>query len=167
LLSFWFRHSPHIRLAAENLTVCNNERRTLGEFDFLLWLDGEPWHLETTSKFYLQLGAGPDGLIDPGLRDAWCLKSNKLATQLELSRHPAAAARLPDGFAGCLVGARLTGWFFYPADPPPSAPLTADQLRGWHAPLALPWPRRHADSRWAWLPRLSWLAPARLGADDT
>ncbi|WP_083340867.1 DUF1853 family protein [Chromobacterium amazonense] len=166
LFSFWFRHAPHIRLAAENLTVCNEEGRTLGEFDFLLWQDGEPWHLEITSKFYLQLGAGPDGLIGPGLRDAWRLKAGKLATQLELSRHPAAATRLPDGFAGCRVGARLTGWFFYPADPPPSAPLAADQLRGWHAPLALPWPRRHADSRWAWLPRLSWLAPAKVDAAD-
>ncbi|WP_434633400.1 DUF1853 family protein [Chromobacterium sp. CV08] len=167
LFSFWFRQAPHIRLAAENLNVINGERRTVGEFDFLLWLDGEPWHLETASKFYLRLGADPDSLVGPSLRDAWRLKATKLATQLRLSRHPDAAARLPDGFAGCRAGARLSGWIFcreQRALPPPLAP---DALLGWHAPLAGAWPRRHADSRWAWLPRLSWLAPASLARADT
>ncbi|WP_047258210.1 DUF1853 family protein [Chromobacterium subtsugae] len=162
LFSFWFRTAPHIRLAAENLTVINETRRTLGEFDFLLWLDGEPWHLETASKFYLQLGNGPDTLVGPSLRDAWRLKATKLATQLQLSRHPAAAAQLPDGFAACQTGARLSGWLFYPAGqawPPPSG-----ALRGWHAPLLPAWPQTLSGSRWAWLPCLSWLAPALLDA---
>ncbi|AUH49902.1 DUF1853 domain-containing protein [Chromobacterium sp. ATCC 53434] len=167
LFYFWFRHAPHIRVAAENLIVIDSGRRTVGEFDFLLWLDGEPWHLETASKFYLQLGDGADSLVGPGLRDAWRLKATKLATQLRLSRHPDAAARLPDGFADCHAGARLTGWLFFPADHALPPPLAPDALRGWHAPLAETWPRRRDDSRWAWLPRLSWLAPAWLERADT
>ncbi|OHX14906.1 hypothetical protein BI347_05450 [Chromobacterium sphagni] len=166
LFSFWFRWSPHIRIAAENLNVINSTRRTLGEFDFLLWLDGEPWHLETTSKFYLQLDDDPASLIGPSLRDAWRLKATKLATQLQLSRHPAAAALLPDGFADCRIGARLTGWFFYAAGRPLPPLLARGQLRGWYAPLEQDWPQAQPGSRWAWLPRLSWLAPALLDEGD-
>jgi hypothetical protein len=41
---------------AANLPVCDAGGRTVGEFDFLIRLDGEPLHVETASKFYLQLG---------------------------------------------------------------------------------------------------------------
>lgn len=162
LFDYWFQHAPHIEVAARNLIVINRQRRTLGEFDFLLRIDGQPWHLETTSKYYLQLGNNADTLLGPSLRDAWRLKATKLATQLQLSRHDAAQAWLPEGFAGCRVGARLTGWFFYPPD---RVPADFTGLAGWYAPLLSPWPQSGEHSRWRWLPRLDWLAPAR--ADET
>ncbi|POZ64020.1 DUF1853 family protein [Chromobacterium alticapitis] len=162
LYAFWFRHAPHIELVAENLQVLNRERRVIGEFDFLLRLDGEPWHLETASKFYLQTGDTLEDLIGPGLNDAWRLKETKNATQLRLSRHPDALPYLPAGFERCRAASRLSGWFFYPADQTLPTLLSPGQLHGWHAPLQENWPRRCGDSRWAWLPRLSWLAPARL-----
>jgi hypothetical protein len=56
LLAFWFHLAPHIELVAANLPVCDAGGRTVGEFDFLIRLDGEPLHVETASKFYLQLG---------------------------------------------------------------------------------------------------------------
>ncbi|MBK0416448.1 DUF1853 family protein [Chromobacterium alkanivorans] len=167
LLSFWFRLAPHIELVASNLPVRDADGRTVGEFDFLLRLDGQPLHLEAASKFYLQLGRSADTLTGPSLRDAWALKARKLQTQLRLSRHPAAQAMLPAGFDGCAVGARLSGWLFHARDTSPQAPPGARPLYGQYWPLRGDWPALNADSRWAWLPRLSWLAPARLGFEQT
>lgn len=163
LLAFWFRLAPHIELVAANLPVRDSAGRTIGEFDFLIRLDGVPLHVETASKFYLQLGHGPDTLVGPSLRDAWPLKAAKLQEQLQLARHPAAARVLPPGFAGCASVARLAGWFFY-ADVPTTllAPLAEDQLQGWISPLQQPWPASSEHARWVWLSRLGWLAPARV-----
>ncbi|WP_133680990.1 DUF1853 family protein [Paludibacterium purpuratum] len=157
LLAFWFSLAPHIELVAHNL-VLRDGNRTLGEFDFLLRIDGEPWHLETCSKFYLQVEAGRDELVGPSLRDALPLKRAKLARQLALSRHALAAATLPAGFAGCRIGALVRGCFFYRG-----APARTDDCApwlGWVAPLDRPWPCQDGGSRWLWLPRLSWLSPA-------
>lgn len=166
LLAFWFRLAPHIELVAANVPVRDAAGRTIGEFDFLIRLHGVPLHVETASKFYLQLGHGADTLVGPSLRDAWVLKAAKLQEQLQLASHPAAARVLPPGFAGCASAARLAGWFFYADRPPiPAAPLSADQLQGWLSPLQQPWPSTSAGSRWVWLSRLGWLAPARLAEE--
>ncbi|MGL6070381.1 DUF1853 family protein, partial [Craterilacuibacter sp.] len=63
LLLFWFQQAPHIELVAQGLALRDAAGITLGEFDFLLRLDGEPWHLETASKFYLQSAATGGVLI--------------------------------------------------------------------------------------------------------
>jgi hypothetical protein len=165
LWQFWFEHAPHIELLAANLLL-RAGGRTLGEFDFLLRIDGEPWHVETASKFYLQLGSQLDTLIGPGLDDAWRLKAARLQRQLELSRHPLAAGVLPPGFAGCHRGALLSGGFFYRAQPLYSPPLADDQPHGWMADLDQDWPQRSAHSRWLWLPRLRWLSAARADAAE-
>ncbi|WP_159874979.1 DUF1853 family protein [Aquitalea denitrificans] len=166
LLAFWFHLAPHIELVAANLPVSDAGGRTVGEFDFLVRLDGEPLHVETASKFYLQLGRGPDTLIGPSLRDAWLLKAAKLQAQLRLVHHPAARRVLPAGFADCASQARLAGWFFYSQMLAPQPPLAADQLQGWISPVWQDWPSCSPASRWIWLPRLQWLAPARV-RDDT
>ncbi|SME97282.1 DUF1853 family protein [Pseudogulbenkiania subflava] len=167
LLAFWFELVPHIECVAANLQVQNGELRTIGEFDFLLRIDGEPWHLETASKFYLMLGEGRHTLVGPSLRDAWALKAAKLQDQLALSRHAAAQALLPPGFVGCRTAARLAGWLFYPHAVLLEPPLAPDPLTGWARPLLAPWPRRSLASRWVWLPRLRWLAPARVDEAET
>ncbi|MBV8046405.1 MAG: DUF1853 family protein [Paludibacterium sp.] len=156
LLAFWFGNAPHIELAAHNV-VLRDGSRTLGEFDFLLRIDGEPWHVETCSKFYLQADAGSTEMVGPSLRDALPLKVAKLSRQLALSRHPLAAAALPAGFAGCRAGALVRGCCFYRQ--PPRMGRDAP-WRGWVAPLTAPWPCTDNDSRWLWLPRLRWLSPA-------
>ena len=104
LLAFWFGIAPHIELVAANLPV-RDGGKTVGEFDFLLRVDGVPLHLEAASKFYLQLEDG--AWVGASLRDALLLKAGKTRQQLQLSRHPAAS--LPDGFAGCEVAARTSG----------------------------------------------------------
>jgi hypothetical protein len=162
LLAFWFRRAPHCELVAHNLPVRTEDGRTVGEFDFLIRLDGAPWHIELASKYYLMLGHAAVTLIGASLRDGWLLKAAKLEAQLTLARHPAAAAVLPPGFNGAPSAARITGWLFLPDSADLSAPLEPSAPRGWFAPLAGVWPKRRTDTRWAWLPRLQWLAPARV-----
>ncbi|WP_240674165.1 DUF1853 family protein [Crenobacter cavernae] len=164
LLAYWFAHAPHAELVAHNLAVRDAAHRTHGEFDFLVRLDGEPFHIELASKFYLMLGDVPDSLIGASLRDAWRLKAAKLEQQLALRRHPLAAPLLPAGFTQAASVARVTGWLFINDGLALPHPLNPHAPRGWFAPLAEPWPHRSGDSRWLWLPRLQWLAPARLPA---
>lgn len=164
LLAFWFRIAPHVELVAANRVV-RAGGMTRGEFDFLLRIDGVPWHVETCSKFYLQTGEGLDGLVGPGLNDAWRLKAGKLSRQLALSRDPAAAAVLPADFVHCRVGALIRGRLFFTGGPLRVPPLSDDAPSGWIAPLDGNWPCRSAESRWLHLPRLRWLAPA-LADDD-
>ncbi|MEC5208625.1 hypothetical protein QF022_003581 [Vogesella perlucida] len=158
LLAFWCRLAPHIELVAANLPV-RVDGRTVGEFDFLLRINGQPCHLETASKFYLQLAAPPHALVGPGLRDAWWLKYRKLGQQLALSRHPAAV--LPPGFDEAPAYSLLTGWLFFPDHPAPlDAALSEAACRGWWRRQGDTWPAQ-PGSRWRALPRLQWLAPAR------
>lgn len=164
LLAFWFRMVPHVELVAANCVV-RAGGTTRGEFDFLLRIDGTPWHVETCSKYYLQAGKGLDGLVGPGLNDAWRLKAAKLSRQLALSRDPAAAAVLPPDFRACRAGALIRGCLFFAGGPQRQPPLSADAPCGWIAPLGGRWPCRSADSRWLHLRRLRWLAPA-LADDD-
>jgi uncharacterized protein len=160
LLAFWFDLAPHCRLVAHGLSVREHGGRTLGEFDFLLELDGEPWHIETCSKFYLQSRPTLTGLVGPDPRDTWCGKASRLARQLELSTTPCGREALPAGFAGCRVGAVVRGWMFYPGEPESLPPLNPGRLCGWLAARDAVWPAAARDSRWLLLPRLSWLAPA-------
>lgn len=165
LLAFWFGIAPHIELVAANLPV-RDGGKTVGEFDFLLRVDGAPLHLEAASKFYLQLEDG--AWVGASLRDALRLKAGKTRQQLQLSRHPAAS--LPDGFAGCEAAARTSGWLFSPPAALATslaAPLNPLANRGWWITCDEVWPQQAADSRWCQLPRLRWLAPALLGLEDT
>lgn len=159
LLAYWFSHVPHIELVAANLPV-RDSTHTVGEFDFLLRIDGAPYHLEAASKFYLQLDSAPYALVGPGLRDAWWLKYRKLASQLALAQHPAAG--LPAGFEQASACSRLTGWLFFPADAADTHPaIHTAACRGWWCRLQDSWPQQHLHSRWLALPRLHWLGPAQ------
>lgn len=166
LLAFWIYHAPHLAMHAANLPV-RDGLRTVGEFDFLLTIDGEPWHLETASKFYLQLALPSGPWVGASLRDALHLKADKTQRQLQLSQHPAAI--LPPGFAPCQVGARTTGWLFLPAEGamPILPPLNPAACLGWWCLLDQPWPQAQEDSRWCHLPRLRWLSPALLPEAET
>ncbi|MCL6261907.1 DUF1853 family protein [Craterilacuibacter sp. RT1T] len=164
LLLFWFHLLPHIEVVAHGLALRDPAGLTLGEFDFLLRVDGEPWHLETASKFYLQAPQAGGVWIGPGLNDAWPLKAYKLTQQLALSGHACAQGRLPADFATCRHELLLAGWFFYPPD---CMPQDTGLTRGWCAPLDEAWPRTHGATRWVHLARERWLAPARVQEEDT
>lgn len=167
LLAFWFDIAPHIEVVAANLAVRDGQH-TVGEFDFLLRVNGKPVHLEAASKFYLQLPEAGGAWVGASLRDALLLKARKTTRQLQLTRHPAAC--LPDGFAGCEVAARTSGWLFFPAATMAgkvAAPLNPQANRGWWSCRDSEWPRQDPRSRWCHLPRLRWLSLARVDITDT
>lgn len=82
----------NIELLAENIQILEG-KKTLGELDCLLLMDGKPIHLEVVYKFYLyEATAGSSALeywIGPNRRDSLVLKLAKLKEkQLPLLYHP-------------------------------------------------------------------------------
>lgn len=172
LISFWFSHRPDTQIIARNLQV-QESGRTLGEYD-LLWRDdaGRARHWEMAVKYYLQVKPLSEqcAFIGPGARDRLDLKLDRVFQhQLGLGRTPAGRAALPDGIELGTAQAFMKGYLFYPAEQsrtlsPPG--VSATHLRGWwiRFPVSL-LPQTSNDSGWMILPRLRWLAPARLAAD--
>jgi hypothetical protein len=170
LMAFYYQ--AHGRLVAHGLQVRASRNDTVGEFDFLLELDGEGEgaqaagveHIELATKFYLLQGDAAsrfDTLIGPNLADSLGAKMRKiLGKQLALADHPAAQALL----ARPVLRARalVKGWLFYPAAATPMAGIAAGHCSGFWCPLAaVP---GMAAAGWVILPRLQWLAPYRLEA---
>ncbi|AYR24284.1 DUF1853 family protein [Herbaspirillum rubrisubalbicans] len=179
LLGFYLRQQDC--LVAANLQVHNQgpKRETLGEFDFLVRSpeaesDGGVVHWEFATKFYLLQGRdsaarqAADAFVGPNLADSLGRKMRKIMQhQLMLSSHPAAQAVLP----APVVAARalVKGWLFYRQGEalvlPPAMGIAADHCRGfWCDASGLQALDDGSDDkmRYALLPRLSWLAPARL-----
>ncbi|MFL6718004.1 MAG: DUF1853 family protein [Burkholderiaceae bacterium] len=171
LMTFYLQHLGV--LAEHNLQVRDGDKRTLGEFDFLVWRGEALLHWEFATKFYL-LQSPPAGavrqdradyFVGPNLADSLGAKMQKIfQRQLSLSDHPAAQPLLPQPVSA--AQALVKGWLFYPdGDYPVSPALGVCKLhcRGfWCGIDALP-----QAPAYAVLPRLSWLAPARLAAADT
>ena len=151
LLAFWLaQRSAHVELVAANRAV-RVDAHTVGEFDFLLRLDGRPCHIEMACKFYLEVT--PQCWVGTDLRDALALKRAQLVRQLALAGDARAAAALPPGFAGCPAFTVLRGQLFRPAGCGESA--------HWWLRQGMAWPGRAEDSRYLHLHRLDWLSPAR------
>lgn len=176
LLAFYFRHQG--TLFAHGIQVRASKGDTVGEFDFLLWREtahaSALLHWEFATKFYLLEASGTgleaDYFVGPNLADTLGAKMRKiLDRQLALAQHPAAQMHLPQPVAA--AQALLKGWLFYHENdpvPPPSMGLSLAHCRGFWSTLpefsavqALP------AERLAILPRLSWLAPARVEAAAT
>ncbi|WP_343583490.1 DUF1853 family protein [Herbaspirillum sp.] len=185
LLGFYLRQRG--QLVAANLQVRNNgaTRETLGEFDFLVrrphvGAGNGLEHWEFATKFYLLEQASlqpgrtvpsgempPDAFVGPNLADSLGRKMRKIMRQqLMLSRHPAAAGVLPEPVAS--AQALVKGWLFY-REPLPSLPpamgISAGHCRGfWCDATALRerYAGRTEQLHFLLLPRLEWLAPARV-----
>lgn len=155
------------RLVAHGLQVRNENKRTIGEFDFLLRHTDGLLHWEFASKFYL-LEAGTAGrhrtdcFVGPNLADTLGKKIRKIIDQqLSLSAHPAAAAYLPGPVAASQ--ALIKGWLFYHVHEmnalEPGKVATEHCSGFWCSLSELD---QHAWEYCTVLPRLSWLAPARV-----
>jgi hypothetical protein len=164
LMAFYFRHRGI--LAAHGVQVRAGKSGTVGEFDFLLRHGSALVHWEFATKFYLleSTGAGQeaDYFVGPNLADTLGAKMRKiLDRQLSLAQHPAAQIHLPQPIAS--AQALIKGWLFYhQKDPPPARSLGVSDAhcRGfWCTSGELD--AVHGE-RFALLPRLRWLAPAKL-----
>jgi hypothetical protein len=158
-------------LAAHGVQVRAGKNSTIGEFDFLL-RDGDGLlHWEFATKFYLleSSGAGEDAdyFVGPNLADTLGAKMNKiLERQLMLSQHPAAQVYLPATVKQ--AQALVKGWLFYHRDEHADAAMcgiSAEHCRGFWC--ALGEMEQMTAERYAVLPRLHWLAPARLNLAQT
>jgi hypothetical protein len=169
LITFWLTRMPETQLIATNLQV-QSEQRTMGEYDFLFRdAKGAVYHWEAAVKFYLQVEprAEQHAFIGPGTRDRLDLKLNKVFQQQLLLSHTAAGQHaLPQGIKPDETQAFIKGYLFYHAatnDTQSISGVSATHLSGWWVRQALEkLPQSTADSRWALLPRLRWLAPAYI-----
>ncbi len=80
-VEFQLKNVPNLTLLQSNLQIINN-KRTLGEMDFLFKLNNEPVHLEVVYKFYLYnplVGSSElDHWIGPNNKDCLVYKLEKL-----------------------------------------------------------------------------------------
>lgn len=172
LIIFWLSHSADTQIIATNLQV-QDKLRTLGEYDLLFRdADGRVTHWEAAIKFYLQKEAVAEqrAFIGPGTRDRLDLKLDRVFQhQLLLGETPAGQQALPAAVHLDKAQAFIKGYLFYHVSSPAnsSVPGISDKHpRGWWARHTIDiLPRVSGESRWALLPRLRWLAPARLHDD--
>nr|WP_299245950.1 DUF1853 family protein [uncultured Halomonas sp.] len=124
LWHFLLAHAPDTQLLAQNLTIRDSTRRTLGELD-LLYRHGsnsQPVHLELAIKYYLGLPQGPGAensqarWIGPGCADSLAIKrQHSLDHQLPLSFRAEAADMLaPFGAPPLTSRLALLGVLFRP-----------------------------------------------------
>lgn len=172
LMAFYFEHRG--TLFAHGIQVRADKNHTVGEFDFLLREGDALLHLEFATKFYLLessgIGLAADYFVGPNLADTLGAKMRKiLDRQLSLAQHPAAQIHLPQAIAA--AQALVKGWLFYHADDPhasPSMGVSVAHCRGfWCAGSELQDEPQEPDARYVILPRLSWLAPARVRFEQT
>lgn len=169
LLAWYFQAQGS--LFAHGVQVQAGKDETIGEFDFLLRQQDALLHWEFATKFYLLHAGLPehgslyttDYFVGPNLADTLGAKMRKiLERQLALGQHPAAQLHLPQPLAS--AQALLRGWLFYRrAESLPSRELGISEhhCRGWWCSLQEL--DTHAEASFcAILPRLAWLAPARL-----
>ena len=172
LLAFYFGWTG--TLVAYGLQVRAAANDTVGEFDFLLREGAALIHYEFATKFYLfDARPAPQAaayFVGPNLADTLDAKMDKILNrQLALGRHPAAQACLPQPVA--LAQALIKGWLFYHDDPAAAAMspgVSPAHCRGfWCSMTEFADPARaggSTDDGFLILPRLAWLAPARVEA---
>lgn len=150
---------------------------TAGEFDFLYRSAGQWFHLETAVKFYLCCGDGGalSDFVGPGRRDRLDIKWQRLQQhQLALASHPAGKAALDRlGIELPQPHLLMPGYLFYRAGQNRLSSalhpdISAEHLRGWWLPLG-ELERLHTgtEHRYALVPKLGWLPPARREYSDT
>jgi hypothetical protein len=169
LMAFYFGHRGI--LAGHGVQVRAHKGGTIGEFDFLLRDGPALVHWEFATKFYLLESAGArqetDYFVGPNLADSLGAKMRKIFNQqLSLAQHPAAQSHLSQPIAS--AQALVKGWLFYhEKEPSPARSLGVSDAhcRGfWRTVDKL---ETMPGDRYAVLPRLRWLAPAKLPWQQT
>lgn len=167
LLAFWFGHAPHAQLSAHNLQVVS-DGLTVGAADFVAVLNGKPYHIELTCKYYGCADGRTANLCGLSRTDRLTAKAAKLPQQLMLLKFPDGLRTLcqhglPTGLQPVSI---VRGMAFLPHDTPAQPPLNPIAWRGayvsdWAEHVFSP------DKRYAPLDRMAYLAPARLPEVET
>lgn len=168
LLAFYLRHSG--RLVAHGIQVRAGKGETIGEFDFLVRQGKDLVHWEFATKLYLLEASGDgrhaDYFVGPNLADTLGAKVRKIMDrQLSLADHPAAKACIPEPVAH--AQALVKGWLFYHGQTPENAvPEGVSQAHCCGFWRSLQEFESVDTGFFSILPRLAWLAPAKLRADQ-
>jgi uncharacterized protein len=169
LMAFYLAHQG--RLIAHGIQVQGDNNETVGEFDFIVRESGVAVHWEFATKLYLLEESGQgrhaDYFVGPNLADTLGAKVRKIMErQLKLAWHPNAPNHLPEPVHH--ARALVKGWLFYRGQTPrvPVPPgIVQNHCRGFWTTLdELP---RNPAGRYVILPRLQWLAPAKLLLEET
>lgn len=172
LLAWYFAHRGI--LVSHGLQVRAGKDDTIGEFDFLLKQGASLVHWEFATKFYLLNSDDPamatvqqaDYFVGPNLSDTLGRKIRKiLERQLLLGEHPAAQALLPEPLSG--AQALVKGWLFYRRGELPDLTqvgISSQHCRGWWCTLHEL--GEHIGAAGAMIPRMAWMAPARLPSEQ-
>lgn len=168
LMAFYLEHQG--LLFAHGVQVRAGKSDTIGEFDFLLRRGDVLIHWEFATKLYLLESSGhglhADYFVGPNLADTLGVKIRKIMDrQLSLSQHPAAQQHLPQPVAA--AQALVKGWLFYHGQVPLT--LLSQGISGAHCCgfwCALEELDRLPAEHYIMLPRLGWLAPAKVAAQQ-
>ncbi|MGZ5817990.1 MAG: DUF1853 family protein, partial [Burkholderiaceae bacterium] len=171
LMTFYFRHKGV--LVGHGVQVQSLKNGTVGEFDFLL-RDGDALaHWEFATKFYLlapsDQAATASYFVGPNLADTLNAKMHKiLQQQLLLAHHPAAQVHLPQSVNS--AKALIKGWLFYRRSNREECPVQLDGISAEHCRgfwcTATDWELEDGKCAIV-LPRLQWLAPAKVPFSET
>jgi len=168
LMAFYLRHLGV--LVAHGVQVRASKSDTVGEFDFLVREDQELVHWEFATKLYLleaSDGCHADYFVGPNLADTLGAKVRKIMErQLSLSKHPAARLCVPEPISH--AQALVKGWLFYHGKTPcrvePTG-VSSAHCRGFWCELQEFESVECED--FIVLPRLGWLAPAKVLPDQS
>lgn len=172
LLAFWLETAPHASLLGQNLTVKNATGQTSGAADFIATLNGKPYHIELTCKFYGCRSGRPSEMVGLDTQDTLMHKAAKLPQQLRLleseeGRKVLNGLKLNPQELRSVSIVRGNGFSSQPqaADEAPLNPY------GWHGLYLEDWAEYDFSDgltrRHFLLPRLGLLAPARVCAEGT
>ncbi|QEY23411.1 DUF1853 family protein [Neisseria animalis] len=171
LLAFWFDHAPHTELLAHNLPVPAADRQTVGAADFIVLLNGTPYHIELACKYYGSPDHSTDGLCGLNRQDRLRDKAAKLHRQMMLlqSADGLRALKQHDLPARIQTASIIRGMAFFTdgitAFEPPLNPYA---WRGLYLP---DWQQyrfaAQPHARYCVLDRMAYLSPARIPESET
>ncbi len=109
LLAFWLETAPHTVLLAQNAVVQNEQGQTAGAADFIALVNGQPYHIELTCKYYGSRSGRPSEMIGLNLHDSLPDKAAKLGQQTALLQTEAGQGVLRGLWVATAAGARRYG----------------------------------------------------------